>query len=252
MVINHSKKITMINVNNFKSDSLEWLNNPRDYHSENNSGIIEGSGGDFTLSESGDKLSIKPPAFKDFWCRTFYEPLLIKHDASALLCAIPNEVEVTVKVDFEYKPVLQFDQAGLLLYLDNDHWLKCGIEFCDGTPKLSVVCCNYYSDWSTQPWNSFGVRLRIHKVHQSESIVVEAAPIGTTDYKFIRIAHISSNSNRSSNIPSVPNTAAVPWRIGPYAACPTKQQGCIAHFTQFSIGPREASVHSSEGDMQNI
>ena len=41
-----------------------------------------------------------------------------------------------------------FDQAGLMLYLDEKHWLKCGVELTDGDRFLSVVVTNGRSDWS--------------------------------------------------------------------------------------------------------
>lgn len=52
----------------------------------------------------------------------------------------------------------KFDQAGVIVYQDPDHWLKAGIEASDGQPRLSAVVTNTYSDWSTQvsvacvPW----------------------------------------------------------------------------------------------------
>jgi regulation of enolase protein 1 (concanavalin A-like superfamily) len=198
----------------------------------------EGYGGVVTVSEGGDELRLSAPAKKDFWSKTFYSPLLIKSDASALLCSIEDDVEVTVKTDFQFEPKSQFDQGGLLVYVDEAHWVKCGIEYCDGSPRLSVVVCNDYSDWSTQPWAATAVSLKIHKVKQSDSIVVEAAPLGTDHYQFIRIAHLAVNADTSKG--------RLPWRVGPYAACPIRQSGCETLFRNFSIGPREASTHSAE------
>ena len=54
-----------------------------------------------------------------------------------------------MEVAFTIKPTSQFDQAGLIIYKDSEHWLKTGIEYVDGHPKLSCVITNKYSDWST-------------------------------------------------------------------------------------------------------
>ena len=54
-------------------------------------------------------------------------------------------MEVTLNI----LPTSQFDQAGLIIFKDPEHWLKTGIEFVDGHPKLSCVITNMYSDWST-------------------------------------------------------------------------------------------------------
>jgi uncharacterized protein len=47
---------------------------------------------------------------------------------------------------------VQFDQAGLLLRLTRPgaptKWLKAGVEFFEGQPRLSVVCCDRWADWS--------------------------------------------------------------------------------------------------------
>ena len=224
-------------VQGFRNQSLEWFNDPAKYNIVDESGETEGSGAKYSISEDGNTLTFFPPAKKDFWARTFYEPLLVKNDASGLLCTVSSDLEATVKVDFEFTPISQFDQAGILIYLDNDTWVKAGIEYCDEGPKMSTVVCNGgYSDWSTQPWSGNAARLRIHKVLQSSSLVVEAAAPASEKYQFIRIAHLAPTSSSDSE---------VVWRVGPFAACPTKQVGCSAVFSSFSVGPREASVHGS-------
>ena len=44
----------------------------------------------------------------------------------------------------------QYDQAGLMLRLDAEHWIKAGLEL-DGELWLCVVVTNGVSDWSQQP-----------------------------------------------------------------------------------------------------
>lgn len=228
----------MNSVSLFNDPNLVWHHDPTKYEidSSNDKIVIgeeEGTGGSYEILNEGRELKLFSPAKKDFWSKTFYTPLLIKSDAPALLCPIPVDLESTVKIDFSFTPKSQFDQAGLLVYLDNNHWMKCGIEFCDGSPRLSVVVCNEFSDWSTQPWTSTSVSLKLHKVNQSDSLVVEAAPLGSNHFQFVRIAHLG-NKNR------------LPWRAGPYAASPIAQKGCEVSFSNFSVGPREPSMHSSE------
>ena len=231
----------MASVNSFNDQKLRWLNYPAEVKSDSSDNNEEtvGFGGNFEVTKNGSELRLFAPAKKDFWSKTFYTPLLIKSDAVALVCPVDIGIEVTIKVDFEYTPKSQFDQAGLLVYIDQNHWMKCGIEYCDGNPRLSVVVCNNFSDWSTQPWNGHSVSLKVHKVNQSDSLVVEAASLGSTDFQFVRIAHLSTKiSANDSTQPSLP------WQVGPYAACPIAQRGCEAVFSNFFIGPREASMHS--------
>lgn len=45
-----------------------------------------------------------------------------------------------------------YDQAGLMIYLDDKHWLKAGnagIEYNDGQPMIGSVLTNELSDWAT-------------------------------------------------------------------------------------------------------
>ncbi|XP_072933984.1 uncharacterized protein [Epargyreus clarus] len=53
--------------------------------------------------------------------------------------------EICVEADFN----TLYDQAGLMIYLDEKHWLKAGIEYNDGQPMISCVLTNEVSDWST-------------------------------------------------------------------------------------------------------
>lgn len=233
-------EISMEAVTLFSSPKLRWFCDPTKWESSSSADKFEeGAGGSFqitTTSTGEEELHLRAPSKKDFWSKTFYTPLLVKSDASALLYTVPDGVESTIRMDFEYNPQTQFDQAGLLIFVDQTHWVKCGIELCDGTPRLSVVVCNDFSDWSTQPWSSNSISLKIHKVNQSDSLVVEAAPKGTDNYSFIRIAHLSCGAAGQR----------LPWQVGPFAACPIAQNGCEAVFSKFSVGEKEESLHSSE------
>ena len=251
-------------VESFDVSKMQWLNHPQSWSVEDPAGELEGAGGAVSITPDASQLTLRAPARKDFWSKTFYEPLLVKSDASALLYPVPPAADATVRVDFEYTPVSQFDQAGLLVYRDSAHWMKCGIEYCDGAARLSVVVCNDYSDWSTQPWPSFSARLRVHKLCHSETVVVEACPVGQDSYQFVRIAHLSAHASADGAPTSATGAASVvdgtgagvggvaapgvalPWQVGPYAACPVRQAGCEAVFRNFCVGDKESTVHSSD------
>jgi regulation of enolase protein 1 (concanavalin A-like superfamily) len=66
-------------------------------------------------------------------------------------------------ITFTTAYTVRYDQAGILLCLRNPgetssssssssspppHWIKAGIEFYQGKPLLSTVCCDAYADWS--------------------------------------------------------------------------------------------------------
>jgi uncharacterized protein len=51
------------------------------------------------------------------------------------------------RIDGQY-PAL-FDQAGLMVRIDAQNWVKCGTEFFDNLRHASVVFTREFSDWST-------------------------------------------------------------------------------------------------------
>jgi regulation of enolase protein 1 (concanavalin A-like superfamily) len=95
----------------FDSSELQWLNNPTSWGVDDTSGEQEGSNGDYLISDNGNSLTLLSPAKKDFWRRTYYEPLLIKSDAPGLLYDIPPFEEATICIDFTFNPISQFDQV---------------------------------------------------------------------------------------------------------------------------------------------
>ena len=170
----------------------------------------EGFGGSATVADDGSTLTLAPPAKKDFWRRTFYEPTMIKGDASALLCEVGAKEEATLELTFSFVAVEQFDQCGAFVYIDETHWLKAGIEWADGAPRLSCVCCNVFSDWSVMPWEGTAAKIRLHKVNQGQALVMEANTLdgGDDDWQFVRICHLSPQvGDKSIGVNDEPSAA---------------------------------------------
>lgn len=70
----------------------------------------------------------------------------------------------SASITFTASYTTQYDQAGLLLIFHPPgssstsssssvppKWIKTGIEFYNGSPRLSTVCCDNYADWSVAP-----------------------------------------------------------------------------------------------------
>lgn len=69
-------------------------------------------------------------------------------------------------------PQHQFDQGGLILWRDENTWLKTGIEVVDNQPKLScVVTRDGYSDWSTQDWTGLAMTIRLSQTGNGAYVV---------------------------------------------------------------------------------
>ena len=96
---------------------------------------------------SSDTVSITTEAETDFWQRSYYG--FRNDNAPALQVETGENFTFTTKVNFEYHA--QFDQCGLVIYLDSENWFKASIEFeNEDFSRLGSVVTNLgYSDWAT-------------------------------------------------------------------------------------------------------
>ncbi len=104
----------------------QWLNPP----------------GKWTLEDG--KLSLETDYQTDFWRETHYG--FIRHSGHFWQIPAPPRFTATLNFDGQYETL--YDQAGLMLYIDEQNWLKCGIEHSDGMTNFSIVVTRGKSDWS--------------------------------------------------------------------------------------------------------
>jgi uncharacterized protein len=84
----------------------------------------------------------------------------------------------------------QYDQAGLMVRVDEAHWIKCGIEFYNGAQHVSAVVTREYSDWSIAPLASNPDSLWLRLKRQGVVIEIEYALDGI-HYRLLRQAYFS-------------------------------------------------------------
>jgi regulation of enolase protein 1 (concanavalin A-like superfamily) len=111
---------------------MQWLNEPTEW------------------TKSGDRLIVKTSPKTDFWRITHYG--FIRDTGHFYFDTISNDFVVEVKILGKYKDL--YDQAGIMLRVDEKHWIKTGIEYVDGVQNLSAVVTHDYSDWSVLPWQN--------------------------------------------------------------------------------------------------
>src|SRR4051794_13753746 len=107
-----------------------WLNEPERWAAQDNS------------------LAIVTDKATDFWQKTYYG---FCRDSGHFLGFRTLEAftaELRVQCAFEEL----YDQAGIMVRIDAEHWLKAGIEFSDGRAMLSSVLTNGQSDWASAPY----------------------------------------------------------------------------------------------------
>ena len=148
----------------------------------------------------------------DFWRKTYYHPTLIKNDGHFFYKNFPNGCNIKMETEFHLKAAHEYDQAGLMVYLDEKHWVRVGLEYLDKKYRLSCIFTNNYSDWSSQHFESQKLRIRIYKLQQD--IVVEAKE---KKWDFVRIGHL--------NIDDPENTTV---GMGVYACSPTEAGGAAS------------------------
>lgn len=83
----------------------------------------------------------------DYWRVSHYG--FTVDDAPFLYALRGGEFEVKAKISGDYQS--RFDQAGIMLRIDHENYIKAGIEFVDGRYNLSVVVTHHTSDWSVIP-----------------------------------------------------------------------------------------------------
>jgi regulation of enolase protein 1 (concanavalin A-like superfamily) len=112
----------------------------------------------------------------DFWQVTHYG---FARD-SGHFAHVPRDGEFALSTRFRADFREQYDQAGLMVRVDAETWLKCGIEHVDGADRMSVVATRGgRSDWSLHPalgagdgW--YALRLR----REGDALHVDALPAG--------------------------------------------------------------------------
>jgi regulation of enolase protein 1 (concanavalin A-like superfamily) len=171
-------------------------------------------------------LVVEPAAGTDFWQRTHYG---FRVDNGHFLgLQVAGDFAVSTQVAFH--PVHQYDQAGLMIRLDADCWIKTSVEHeLEGRPQLGVVVTNYgFSDWSLQdlPLGAQEIRLRLRRT--DGDVTAEFSAADGEGWKMMRVAHLHTPGNP-------------PLRAGLYA-CSPKGAGFRAEFTFLRVAAIERTA----------
>lgn len=107
-------------------ENMQWFNEPEEWE----------------ISDGALIMNVTPQT--DYWRISHYG--FTVDDAPFMYTLRGGEFEVKVKISADYKT--RFDQAGLMLRIDHENYIKTGIEFVDGKYNLSAVVTHHTSDWS--------------------------------------------------------------------------------------------------------
>ncbi len=101
----------------------------------------------FSWKRVGEKLVVRSRAKTDFWRKTFYG--YITDNGHFFHLRAEGEFVLQARVNGQYAAL--YDQAGLMVRVNAENWMKCGTEFFDRKRHASVVFTREFSDWSTMP-----------------------------------------------------------------------------------------------------
>ncbi|MFC4685257.1 DUF1349 domain-containing protein [Exiguobacterium sp. s149] len=85
----------------------------------------------------GESLTFQTAPDTDFWRNTHYG--FNRMTAHALVTDVSSK-RFTCRATIEMDPSHTYDQAGILLYVNDEHWLKTSVEYIpDGPSHLGAV-----------------------------------------------------------------------------------------------------------------
>ena len=172
---------------------------------------------------SSEGLVVTTADQSDFWNRTGYG--FVHDNGHALLRDFP--ARTAMEIEFSADWTHEFDQAGLFLYADPEHWVKAGVEFADGVLGLGAVVTDGMSDWSVghvPEWMNARIRVRVSR---TEDAITVRARANDEPWRLVRLAPIN------------PTLA---WSAGPLAASPSRA-GLEVTFHLWETATPDAHLH---------
>jgi hypothetical protein len=176
--------------------TMQWLNEPPHW------------------KESDHSITVHTAADTDFWRITHYG--FIRHDGHFYYTQISGDFTAEVKVTGQYRDL--YDQAGLMLRLDEFNWIKCGIELVEGVQQASAVVTREVSDWSVVPLPQNPPSLWLRLKREGDGVEVFYSLDGA-QYTMMRLAYFPVTN---------------PVQVGLMCATP-KGQGFTVTYEGFSI-----------------
>lgn len=175
-----------------------WMNAPERWHLD------------------GERLLVVTDNATDFWSETHYgftrdNGHLFGHDTG-------NDFTMQVRVRANYEAL--YDQAGIMIRLDERNWLKAGIEKSDGQCQLSSVLTIDRSDWAIGAYDG-----------DPSDFWMRATVSGGV----IRL-QVSADGKRWPLVRLAPFPAAASYLVGPMC-CTPERAGLEVEFSGLHVGP---------------
>ncbi len=163
--------------------------------------------------------------FRNYTDKVGYKHFLIGGKQIPLLELITQEEYTQLKIQGDYAHL--YDQAGLMVRLDERHWIKIGAEVSDGTTLLSSVLTVGQSDWATGSFpgdpSEFWIRASV-----THGVLRVQVSLDGRHWPLVRLA-------------SFPIAAS--YQVGPFS-CTPERGGLEVVFSEFQISaPNGKALH---------
>lgn len=176
------------------------------------------------LSQNGEaELDVTAVEGSDAWRHTAYG---FVHDTEHALLA-PLAVGEAMEVTFRAPWSGEFDQAGIYVHIDEEHWMKAGVEFADGHLGLGAVVTDIRSDWSVgfvDEWIDARITVRVSR--WADALIVRARA-DDGEWRLVRVAPFDGDAAASA---------------GPHLAAPTRA-GLTVRFTRWVRDAADSALH---------
>ncbi|MFD3444391.1 DUF1349 domain-containing protein [Microbacteriaceae bacterium 4G12] len=175
------------------------------------------------VTSDADGLYVTAREGSDAWRTTSYG--FVHASEHALLAPLPPESALEVQFRLTFSG--QFDQAGIFVKVDEQSWIKAGVELSDGEESLGAVVTRGLSDWSLSPVPGWAERLVTVRGSRSGDALTVRARVDDEPWRLVRVAPLDPGASVTA---------------GPFCCAPSRA-GLTVHFTSWRSTPADAGLH---------